>query len=524
MNGAGAGQSAWDDVLFLPLPDGAPRPPLVRLELLDKDFTKADDSLAVGELRIPSSLSGQLTEVELRTPDGKAVLISLTYAVVSGDPTSEVVPAKPAPTSYEVGRRVLPSGTVVRRMSDGSLEALYRNANVSILRPSGGMAGCWVHTNAAGLRVGIRPTGEQFYVPPVSLASATDPETGCIITTRSDGVLVLTRADGSRMVTYACGTSVEMTADATKYAGRGQITVCAPNFPTVRLSLRERSVLLSTPDGAALSSADGTVRLSHPSGVSLQLARSGLVELLPAALSVLDRAPSTGAGIHHISLPDGSFHLKDTEGSSFAVDLGGKIDVDIVMRDELAGAVADDDAPQPIGGGDEPDWSHPPRLFVCRPDGSGVELLRDADVVLFEACRKNDPSCSVVHEPLPSDPDAISHCYTWRPWQQMELLRRQADADQSDAKALIGFMPRVELRPPVAPILFFRRLVRREPLNVADRCALERELREMEEWRLQQQQRARELHVRDTRSAEVIAAEADIQRQLLQVSAAAVSV
>lgn len=517
MNGAEDGHSAWDDVLFLTLPDSAPRPPLIRLELFDKDFNKPDDLLATGELRIPTALGGQLAEVELLLPKGQKVLVSLTYSVVLGDPTSEVVPAKPAPLPYEVGRRVLPSGTVVRRLSDGALQALYRNANVSMLTPSGDMAGCWVHTNAAGLRVGVRPTGQEFYLPPLALASSTDPVTGCIVTTRSDGILVLTRADGSRLVTFACGTSLAMTADAEKYAGRGEVSVSAPGYPTVRLNLRQRSVLLATPDGAALSSADGTVRLSHPSGVSLQLAQSGLVELLPAALSTLEEVPNTGAGIHYISLPDGSFRLKDAEGSSFAVDLGGRVEVDIVMKDELAGAGADDDAPQPIGGGDEPEWSHPPRLFVCRPDGSGVELLRDADVALFEACRKGDASCSVVQEPLPSDPEAVSHCYTWRPWQLMEALRRQADDDESEAKALIGFMPRVEERPPVAPVLFFRRLVRREPLGVADRCTLERELREMEEWRLQEEQRAKALHVRDTRSAEVIAAEADIQRQLLQV-------
>jgi hypothetical protein len=519
MTGAVDGRSAWDDVLFLTLPENAPRPPLIRLELWNKDLGKGDVSITVGELRVPAGRRGQVTEVELLTPEGKKALVSLTYAVVTGDPTSQVVPDKPAPPPYEVGRRVLPSGTVVRRLSDGALQALYKNANMSQLRPAGQMAGCWVHTNAAGLRVGVRPTGEEFYVPPLSLASSTDPATGCIITTRSDGVLVLTRADGSRLVTFACGTALEVSADAAKHAGRGQVVVSAPGYPTVRLNLRQRSVLLATPDGAALSCTDGNIRLSHPSGVSLQLSPSGFVELLPAALSTLEEVPNTGAGIHYISLPDGSFRLKDAEGSSFAVELGGRIDVNIVLKDELAGAVTDDDAPQPIGGGDEPEWSHPPRLFVCRPDGSGVEMLRDADVALFEACRKGDTTCSVVQEPLPFDPEAVSRCYTWRSWQQMEALRRQADADASEAKALIGFMPQVEPRPSVAPVLFFRRLVRHEPLGVADRCALERELREMEEWRLQEEQRAKAMHVRDTRSAEVIAAQADIQRQLLQVRA-----
>jgi len=518
MNGGTGGFVEWEDVLFLTLPENVPRPPLVRIELWDKDFTKADDSLAVGEVRIPGGRFGEMVDVQLTRPSGEKVLVSLKYAILSGDPTSEFVPDKLAPLPYEVGRRILMSGTVVRRLSDGTLQCLYRNANVSELRASGDFAGCWVHTNAAGIRMGVRPTGEEFFVPPVSIASSTDPISGSIITTRSDNTLVLTRADGSRLVTFSDGTSLEMSADAEKFAGRGTVKVSAPGYPSARINLRQRAIQLPTSDGAALSYTDGTIQLSHPSGMRLKLLPSGMVELLPAAMSTLDEIPSTGAGIHYIDLRQGTFRLKDAEGSSYEASLSGKIDVDIVMKDELAGAMADDDAPQPIGGGDEPEWSHPPRLFVCRADGSGVELLRDADVALFEACHKQDPTCSVIKEPLPSDPNAVSHCYTWRAWQQIEALRRQAEADASDSKSLIGFMPQVEERPSVAPLLFFRRLLRREPLGVADRCTLEQELRDMEEWRLQEEARAKALHVRDTRSAAVIEAEAEIQRQLLQVS------
>jgi len=38
--------------------------------------------------------------------------------------------------------------------------------------------------------------------------------------------------------------------------------------------------------------------------------------------------------------------------------------------------------------------------------------LREADVALFEACRKGDPTCSVIQERLPADAEAVRNLYT----------------------------------------------------------------------------------------------------------------
>ena len=51
----------------------------------------------------------------------------------------------------------------------------------------------------------------------------------------------------------------------------------------------------------------------------------------------------------------------------------------------------------------------------------------------------------------------VSHCYTWRAWHQIESLRRQADSDASETKALLGFLHQIEARPETTPLLFFRR-------------------------------------------------------------------
>ena len=66
---------------------------------------------------------------------------------------------------------------------------------------------------------------------------------------------------------------------------------------------------------------------------------------------------------------------------------------------------------------DDPEWCHPPRLLICRPDGSGAELWRHADVRSFLHARGKGVEEGVAQEqqlPFPADPDATVHTYVWR--------------------------------------------------------------------------------------------------------------
>jgi len=512
--------AAWDDEKFLTLPASSQWPPLVRFDLWDKDWTNADDPLASAEVQLPEGKSGEVSSIVMVPADqggeSMPVELSFSYCVEASDPTSSVLSDPPSPPAHEVRRCVLPTGTVVRTMSDGSVQAVYPNANVSELRAAGDHEGCWVHTNAAGLRVGVKPTGEEFYMPPVAVASSTDPVSGLIATTRADGTLVLTRANGSRLITYADGTSLDIDAEAASQPDRGVIRVRAPGFPTISSNLRQKTVQLPTSDGAALSMSARSVHLSHPGGVQLQMLASGSAELLPAVLSVFDEPPDNGSGVYHFNLPEATFATKDPEGSTFKLWLDGRIQTDLVLKDELAGAIVEHGAPEKIGGGEEPEWSHPPRLFVCRPDGSGAELLRDADIALFEAIRKADATSSLTKEAVPSDPEATSHCHSWRSWHQLEAMRGQGPSEED---ALLGFMPQLTEQRAARPLLFFRRLVRRQPMSVESRGLLEGEIREMEEWRQQEAARTKELHVTDTRTPAEIEAEAAVQRELMLAKA-----
>ena len=169
---------------------------------------------------------------------------------------------------------------------------------------------------------------------------------------------------------------------------------------------------------------------------------------------------------------------------------------------------------------DNPDWSHPPRLFVVRPDGSGVELLRNADVRGFLAQRDAEiegGSAMLLREPLPSEPSAETYTFVWQDWAQMHLASLVAERAQSDEVQLLGFLPKAAPPPPETTSLCFRRLVRRDALSEGQRETLEAELSEMVGYRDQEETRAKELHVVDERTEEQKAAEAEMQREMLKV-------
>jgi len=197
-----------------------------------------------------------------------------------------------------------------------------------------------------------------------------------------------------------------------------------------------------------------------------------------------------------------------------------------VLKDDLAGeleaqAKGEDAASEDADVDDDnPDWSHPPRLFVCRRDGSGVELLRTADVQGFMAQREAEVelgTAMVMREPLPAEPSAETHTIVWRDWMQMHIASLVASATQSDAQQLLGFMPKVVTPPPDSTTLHFRRLLRRDVLREREREQLEEEIRDMTKYRDEEEEKAKRMHVVDPRTEEEKAAEAELQKDLLLI-------
>ena len=534
---AAAAELAWEgEVLRLPLEEGGPRPAKLRVELWDADWQAGEDGggpLATAEVELPADAeAGEVAELALAPREDMAealaaATLSFSFALANSD--SAAPPPRVAPPAREVARRVLPSGAVLRSLDDGSRTLYLRSGNVGACAgPDGPHAGSWVSTNLAGLRAGTRPdTGEEFYMPSVAVAPSSDPVTHHVITTRADGTLVLVREDGSRVCQFADGTVIESSAEAEENNGtRGEVSVRCEGLPSVLSNLKTGELSVAMHDGVRLvrtcPKSTGSVAVHHPDGSSLSLEAGGRAELKPAALATLARGEEESGGSYFFDLLTGELHSVDHEGNKFEVRLGSDHRVELVLKDDLAGdtdAAMDEGAAAP----DDPEWCHPPRLLLCRPDGSGAELWRHADVRSFLHARAAGVEQGVAQEqqlPFPADPDATVQTYVWR---DAMTLRNAAEAEAaatSDAHTLIGLRPKLPPSLEERTLLRHRRLIKREPLSAAERGVLETELAAMGEWMTGEEEKATELHVVDTRSAEEKAAEAQVQR-LLEADVAA---
>ena len=517
--------------LAVPLPLGTPRPPVVLIELWDTDC-EVPGATPLAALELPDTTfdgsSGTIEGVALpATAEGGAeIAFSFKYAL-------EVEPSrKPAPPVAEVCREVTPTGVVLVKYEDGSLKAMLRDGNICERSASAKepLVDAWISTNSAGLRMGVKDSGEAFYVSAVAVASSTDPVTHHVVTTRSDGTLVISRADGSRLVTFADGTMIDSSAEAVKSAERGDVKVSCEGYPPVTVNLRLKEVEIAGLDGTILKAemakeGEGSgVKLHHLDGTVLKASADGTLDLFPAELAWQPgRAADERSGIYRYQLRDGRLSTRDPSGSTFVATVDAGHSIDLVLKDDLAAELEKgngDEAEDEEIDDDNPDWSHPPRLFVCRPDGSGVELMRGADVRGFMAQRDaevENGTAMLLREPLPAEPSAESYTFCWKDWMQMHIASLLSEEATSDAQQLLGFMPKIVTPPSDTTSLHFRRLVRRDVLKEREREILEVEIKDMAEYRDTEEQRAKAMHVVDPRTEEEKEAEAALQQEMLKV-------
>ena len=529
---AGAPVSFGDAPLVLSLPAGTPRPVRLLVELWDSDAASGGTPIAsavLGANVLPASGSGMVYDAPLAARAEGASPLLVTFCMALADAPT----LKPAPAPPETARTVLATGSVAVKYADGTIKCLLRDGNLCERSATGPLANVWVVTNMNGLRVGTKDDGTELFVPPVKVASATDPTKHHVMTTRGDGTLVVSRSDGSRLVQFADGTTIDSSAEAVKFGDRGEVRVNCEGYPPVRLALKQLEVEISCLDGTMLKAelasvaALGCVKLNHLDGTVLKLTSDGKTSLFPAPLAWVENADGK-SGVYHIDLASGVMYTKDPAGSTFKAGPGvdGGHDVDLVMTDDLAASLEDASdgdaaAAKPVDE-DNPDWSHPPRLFVVRPDGSGVELLRQGDVRSFVKQREAEiegGTAMLLREPLPSEPSAEVFTYVWRDWMQMHLASLEAERRESDAISLLGYQPKVDAPPASVTTLHFRRLLTRETLNEPNREKLEIEISNMNHYREQEEIKAHELHVTDIRTEEEKAMEAEAAREMLKVRA-----
>jgi len=352
-------------------------------------------------------------KMEISTPDGLHLSISMQGRVEQYFPPFANKNSAWGITG-EKSRSIFGKGTVAKYTEDGI--TLYLNNGCTAEYDS--ESGNWMTTNERGERKVRQKDGKICHLRPINVVKVVDPETRQTIITREDMVLSVFDPSGEISSKFPDGTMISTNAE-------GSTTVRAPGFATT--TCVNGLVNVAIP-GGVVSFNKTSLRLALENGCKIGVTPDEVVSYLPAKL-IEDRAEAARRAIqgaqdsYLINLKAGVLETPDYEKSRFVVSLDGTVKME-AKADEVSSATQklpkqtkekekekedkdsddedEDDENEDDGSenkdsdnssdeeADErdkndsgvpamlrlsPDRTHPPRLFVIKEDGSGVEFL-----------------------------------------------------------------------------------------------------------------------------------------------------
>jgi len=260
--------------------------------------------------------------------------------------------------SLEFARTVLPNGTVLSHLEDGSTSMLLRDGNTAVRYANG----CMDITNSEGVRVRrtpplnppapqreeqlgpkAPPASELSFLPSVVTAALQDRDTDTRMLARSDCVSIAILSDGRKIVSHADGTNVLATADVEAFHGaRGEITVeggpsaAGPACGRAWLNLRTDEQTVSCGGGTVLRrcyDADSALMLlvaKRPDGATLVVHAHAtkrreltpFCRFSPAEVALTERLPYDDEATYEVKLATGELSTKDVDGSIFRIKVG----------------------------------------------------------------------------------------------------------------------------------------------------------------------------------------------------------
>ncbi|KAI8590028.1 hypothetical protein BDZ88DRAFT_488530 [Geranomyces variabilis] len=338
-------------------------------------------------------------------------------------------PAKPllghgvAGPSAENGRAVRPDGTVIRYLRSSETQILFPNGNVSTCSASG----TWTSVNEHGQVITTTNDPEV----PAALSSTMlvteerDLTSRSVVMTRADMVNVVRKADGDVVTKHADGTEIAVTS------GGAAISVDMKGFAQIKLSIRAdaRGVtsIVTFDEGSVCECANdgGRVKFRFRKGDDeLTVSSDGKATLKP---SHRPTTAESGVGVYEIDWAKGMLQTADDAGVRYELQDGGHCIVKPASDCDGKNAASEPDQPakskavkisrgksvvvrETLSRASLPQKPrNAPRLFVLHSDGSGHELLRDADVADFfkDAIRKAATGVKIVEEPLVDSKDSV---------------------------------------------------------------------------------------------------------------------
>ncbi|RKO87711.1 hypothetical protein BDK51DRAFT_38526 [Blyttiomyces helicus] len=363
----------------------------------------------------PTSVSAQMSTKEGLTvqflPNGHIVQKILTArgAARAGLVARETNPA-------EIGRIVMPNGTIIKYFEDDIIHILYPNGNVSIRKSNQ-----WTTITGEGLQPAhevassipaptvaltptaspqltpISPSPSQSLPPPLlKVIHERHPALRRTVITREDMVTVTVSEDGRVIAEHSDGTIIETDPAS------GTIHVRGVGFGEVVCGGEKGSRVMFGDGGVVERDSDGKF-IVHKSDGTLEVEPTGTAVYSPYTAHTPD--PDEAKHEYRVNWLEGTLHATDPAGYVFSVKKDGEAKATPPTTPPASHYIP---SPSPGTLVTTLTHGHPatpsippgntPRLFVLREDGTGCELLRDTDLVDYLCDQVHDQHAEVSEE------------------------------------------------------------------------------------------------------------------------------
>ncbi|KAJ3020431.1 UNVERIFIED_CONTAM: Sperm-associated antigen 17 [Siphonaria sp. JEL0065] len=350
--------------------------------------------------------------VSLSCPDGLIIEfkqngnITLKYDTTFSTSTNEN-PIR-GQSAKELSRVIMSDGTTIRLLNNSTTEVLLPDGTTSINNK-----GLWTTTGNDGTRIQTTVLGESTELSPVRFAKETIIALSEVIITREDLVVTTTKKDGTTIAEHADGTVIH-----TQTVGEGIpsiITIEKPETPKFTIKDNGAKVLIRLLDGTTVEQTDGSnYRIFNDIHTfefeSLATGESKLTVLHSKRLT-------TGSHVDYaFNWLNGTFDSTDSAGTRYTISSTG--DPEVTTKNEATqpagptevGSITVDASGNFVKRLLESPLSrpltspnNPPKLFIVEDDGSGIQLLRDVDLIHFFKDQLRNPNTEVLEDPVLGD-------------------------------------------------------------------------------------------------------------------------
>jgi hypothetical protein len=343
-------------------------------------------------------------------------------------------------SEVEIGRIIHSDGSIVRYLDDNLLQILHPNSNVITKHKDGQ----WTAVNADGLKTSII-SGKKVKTENIGVLTENNPEIRKITIDREDLVsividhkdAIIYYPDGTKMKVGCKGSEAKLVDESGNYRLHGpcSISIEKPGLATISFESEKDYQSLVLPNNVRVKrgtksddKATETYLFLEQGKYSCEVDSFGSLKLNERIAVGKNTTYKTLLNINWIT---GQFDLVDHSGNAFNISSGGE---SMVTEVELSQHKYAKPLSLPVGKNlaaltqgliDLPSRipGNIPRFFLIRKDGSGIEYLRDENIIEYFKDRIKDKEVEVIEEVLPELQNGISFI-TIQPLNAQTLLYR----------------------------------------------------------------------------------------------------